>query len=125
MTIANPAIPLVRATVPCNGCRACCTSDLIRLVPEYGDNPASYLTTTDSQGVSALARQPNGHCIYLGADGCTIHERAPAMCKAFDCRRWFMSFKTSHDRREMIKKLAANKDVFEAGRKRLHTVGSP
>lgn len=35
-----------------------------------------------------LAHKANGECVYLGKKGCTIHDRAPIVCKAFDCRRW-------------------------------------
>jgi len=33
-----------------------------------------------------IAHLPNGDCVYLGDNGCTIHGRAPALCRAADCR---------------------------------------
>jgi Fe-S-cluster containining protein len=38
-----------------------------------------------------LAHKPNGDCIYLGDGYCTIHDMAPAVCKAFDCRKWLLA----------------------------------
>jgi Fe-S-cluster containining protein len=34
-----------------------------------------------------LAHAKNGNCIYLGENGCTIHDTKPQMCKEMDCRR--------------------------------------
>lgn len=34
-----------------------------------------------------LAHKPDGTCIYLGENGCSIHGNAPALCREFDCRR--------------------------------------
>jgi len=33
-----------------------------------------------------LAHKPNGECIYLENSGCSIHERAPSLCRSADCR---------------------------------------
>lgn len=33
-----------------------------------------------------IAHKPNGDCVYLAGNGCTIHGRAPALCRAADCR---------------------------------------
>jgi hypothetical protein len=33
-----------------------------------------------------IAHKPNGDCIYLAERGCSIHDRAPSLCKAADCR---------------------------------------
>lgn len=76
-----------RARVPCNGCRQCCLSDAVRLMP--GDSPADYLTEPHQslQGALMLAHKANGECVYLGPAGCTIHERSPAQCRTMDCRK--------------------------------------
>ncbi len=35
-----------------------------------------------------IARRPDGACVHLGEDfRCTIHERRPAVCRKFDCRK--------------------------------------
>jgi hypothetical protein len=73
-------------TVPCRGCRLCCQGDAVRLEDEdlgrgYETEPHPYIP-----GALMLAHRPNGDCVYLGVDGCTIHGRAPALCRAADCR---------------------------------------
>ena len=72
---------------PCNGCVRCCKGfDLIRLLP--GDDPATYQTMAHPLRPDALALQhkPNGDCVYLAPDGCSIYERRPLMCRSMDCR---------------------------------------
>jgi len=72
--------------VPCNGCTLCCQGDAIRLLEE--DNPEEYITEPHSfiPGALMLAHKPNGDCIYLDENGCSIHRRAPSLCKSADCR---------------------------------------
>ena len=63
------------------------STTLIPLMPERGD-----LIWTCKHEVVATAAGPKavlqcgetGECIYLARDGCTIHDRAPAICRA----RW-------------------------------------
>lgn len=33
-----------------------------------------------------LAHKPNGECVYVEEGGCSIHERAPSLCRSADCR---------------------------------------
>jgi hypothetical protein len=72
--------------VPCNGCTLCCQGDAIRLTEE--DNPDEYLTEPHPYipGALMLAHKPNGDCIYLVESGCSIHDRAPSLCRSADCR---------------------------------------
>jgi Fe-S-cluster containining protein len=72
----------------CNGCTACCKSGGVALM--QGDNPGLYELEITPQGVK-LASKPDGSCTYLGPNGCTIHAKRPAMCRAFDCRKYFLS----------------------------------
>ena len=120
-----------RAIVPCGTCHACCKGECVVLYPEYGDDVASYDTEpapSDPIGVKIygaerrmLRHKENMDCIYLGENGCTIWERAPAMCKEFDCRKMFRKF-TRAERRQFRKVL--DSDVMRAGRQRLHTLKS-
>ena len=34
-----------------------------------------------------IAHGPNGYCVHNEGGGCTIHERRPAACRLYDCRR--------------------------------------
>jgi hypothetical protein len=48
---------------------------------DYQTEPHPYIT-----GALMIAHKPNGECIYLDERGCSIHERAPSMCRTADCR---------------------------------------
>jgi hypothetical protein len=72
------------ASVPCTGCTACCKQDLIRLDPERDDMDA--FAWHYEGGRPTLDRKQNGECVYLAPAGCGIHDRAPTVCRAFDCR---------------------------------------
>jgi len=115
------------ASVPCNGCTACCQNELLMLHPEMGDIVEAYETQAVTNPITgerrmALKQKPNGDCLYLGDKGCTIHDRAPAICKAFDCRRFFLNIGSRNERRRLLKTGYITKDVIEAGRKRLNTL---
>jgi hypothetical protein len=72
--------------VPCNGCTLCCQGDAVRLEPE--DLDAGYQTETHPYipGALMIAHRPNGECVYLDEHGCSIHDRAPSLCRSADCR---------------------------------------
>ena len=72
--------------VPCNGCTLCCQGDAVRITEE--DNADEYLTEPHPYIPNALmiAHKPNGDCIYLNDTGCSIHDRAPSLCRSADCR---------------------------------------
>lgn len=122
-----------RASVPCDGCRLCCQgNNLVTLHPEDGDVVASYAhhqITNPLTGATgfALDRLANGDCVYLGPDGCTIHDRAPAMCRKFDCRaQYLLSRKFNReDRRRMHAQGVLTRDMLEAGRRLLDKLGVP
>ena len=118
---------LIPAHVPCNGCTACCQQDVVFLHPEYGDVLADYQTIPMTHPLTGrpghrLAHRPQGGCIYLGDTGCTIHGKAPAMCKEFDCRRFFLGFKDRAQRRRAVREGMITADVLKAGQERLHTL---
>ncbi len=72
--------------VPCNGCTLCCQGDAIRILPE--DDERAYVTEAHPYmpGARMLAHKPSGECLYLSPAGCTIHDRAPSLCRSADCR---------------------------------------
>lgn len=78
--------PLPITQVPCNGCTLCCQGDAVRLEPEDLDRGYRTEPHPSIPGALMIAHAPNGHCTYLGDQGCTIHDRAPALCRAADCR---------------------------------------
>ena len=110
--------------VPCGTCHHCCRNEVIVLLPDEGDDITQYehdVMETPHGNVSTLKHKPNGDCIYLDATGCSIHGRAPMICRTFDCRRWYQSH-TREVRRNMISHRPATRHVFNAGRDRLHTL---
>lgn len=106
--------------VPCNGCTLCCRHDVILLYEEEGDDVSSYETEDftvpfDGKDRPILKHTPDGGCFYLGEKGCTIYERRPAICRAFDCRKWFLKH-TRTERRIMLRAGLADKAIFDRGR---------
>jgi len=122
-----PARDEPRADVPCGTCRACCRHELVVLFPEAGDDVESYdaveirVDEADGPAIHVLKHKDNGDCIYLGEHGCTIHHRAPAVCRTFDCRLFFVRH-TRNERRQWEKRARQKLEIFRAGRERLHTL---
>ena len=117
---------MARANVPCNGCRLCCTNDMIFLHPAEGDRPADYLTQQVFNPITGkaghmLQKKPNGECVYLGPAGWTIHDRAPVICRTFDCRKLYRKFGLA-ERKRMVRAGVVDQAVFDAGRRRLGTL---
>lgn len=121
--LADFDIGFMRAEVPCGTCRQCCRGNsMVILLADEGDDVASYEHDIIDLPVAGrgpvLKRQPNGDCVYLGPNGCTIHDRAPVMCRIFDCR----GLVRAHPRRElraMVAKGLLDKDIVEQGRRLL------
>jgi len=67
----------------CAGCRKCCESDTISLMP--GDIAAFYKTDLIN-GKRVLRKGADGKCVYLEKTGCAIYGHQPTMCRAYDCR---------------------------------------
>lgn len=117
------------ASVPCGSCNLCCKKTLVLLLPDMGDDVSSYETKTGN-GQHFLAMKPNGDCVYLNEVGCSIHARAPHMCKIFDCRQQHSMY-SRDQRRELIRKGFLNKEVLQRGnflitdQRRLARRGSP
>ncbi len=116
-----------RSSVPCNGCKVCCQKELVVLFPDRGDIAANYelmkVPLADGSTLDIVAQKPNGDCVYLGDHGCTIYDRAPAICRAFDCRKYFVSL--SRNERRVMERMSNHKfEVFAAARKRLHTLSA-
>lgn len=72
------------ASVPCDGCRLCCSGDTtnVVLLPEE----RGQYDSVELMGLDVLRRRDNGDCVYLYAEGCSIQDRKPRVCRTFDCR---------------------------------------
>ena len=78
--------------VPCHGCTLCCQQDAVRLEKEdlsfeYQTEPHPFVP-----GALMLAHKPNGECVYLENNGCSIHDHAPSLCRLADCRSLALRF---------------------------------
>ena len=108
--------------VPCNGCTLCCHADIIMLHPECGDDPSTYLTTpmvnplTGEPGLMVQKKPGTLDCIYLGEKGCSIHERAPVICREFDCGLMWAS-RSRAERRRLVASGLFSREVFDQGRR--------
>jgi Fe-S-cluster containining protein len=116
--MANLA-PLV--TVACGSCRLCCRNQDVSLSLQHGDDPRIYETVIKAgpggEVVHYLKRQPNGDCIYLGAQGCTIWPNHPVLCRIFDCAQLYERV-PAEEQRKLIADGTFNAAVLEAGRLR-------
>lgn len=100
-----------QVTVPCATCHLCCQGhSLVALIPERGDDPAQF-ETAEFDKLTVLKHKPNGDCFYLGENGCTIHGKAPYMCRIYDCRDQHRSY-TKAKRDELIKVGHLDKEVM-------------
>ena len=117
--------------VPCNGCRACCIQEALILHPEMGDKPWEYLSRTFTHPLTggkvfALDQKDNGECVYLGPDGCTNYEKRPALCREFDCRKFYLGVQKGRPLLKLAADLAERdlmpNEVLLAGKARLNTL---
>ena len=107
-------------------------------MPEHGDDPSQYetvpldlnpkfaaklneLTGLTGKLAVMLKKKENGDCVYLGPDGCTIWDRAPYLCRVFDCRTWYQRF-SRKQRKHLLAIGELDPEIIRAGRQRLHTL---
>jgi Fe-S-cluster containining protein len=101
--------------VPCGDCRACCKHDRIFLGPR--DDPGAYRWHVED-GYAVLDRTASGECVYLTPKGCSIHGRAPEICRRMDCRVLFLLTPAEVQQRR-CQENPQMASVYEAGRRRL------
>jgi hypothetical protein len=81
------------ATVPCDGCTACCRSSFfVHIGPDETETlrriPSALLVRAPGlpDGYRVLGYDERGHCPMLVDDRCSIYEHRPVTCRKFDCR---------------------------------------
>jgi hypothetical protein len=111
-----------RSDVPCGKCQLCCKTLIVPLSLEEVDSGQylwAWITTREGKRLGhALRRKPNGDCVYLGENGCTIHGHAPHVCQRFDCRELFLKSDRA-GRRQAVKSGKLPKALFDKGREML------
>lgn len=80
------------ADVPCGTCSLCCRHELVFVKPELGDATDGLLTVTEVDPTTGkpglrLLQKPDGSCVHLTEEGCSVHPIRPTICRIFDCRR--------------------------------------
>ena len=112
---------LPRVDVPCGKCQLCCKIHFVFLnKDEYAQYQWGWCMRTGQDGKQhpigrVLNRKPNGDCIYLNEYGCSIHDRAPKVCREFDCRTLFLQ-SDRNGRRLAIKNGEIKRELFDKGR---------
>lgn len=111
------------ASVPCAGCTRCCRGNsIVMLLPQHGDLLDSYehefVMLPGAGRGPILKRKPNGDCVYLGAGGCTIHDRAPVVCRVFDCRGAYLAFmeQPRQERERFVREGYVSPDILARGK---------
>lgn len=92
---------------------------MIPLLPEDGPVEsweAQALTVKDTT-IHYLAHKEDGACVYLGENGCTIHDRAPVICRQFSCVEAF-NFYSRAERRALTRSGKVDALIWNEGRKR-------
>ncbi len=122
-----PRMPTTRmgqsASVNCGSCSLCCKNAAIVLVDgdadwyekeEFGKGP-------DGEPIYMLKRKDDAEksCVYLSEEGkCTIHGRAPIICRQFSCVEAF-EFYTRGERTQLVKDGLIDKRIWKAARERI------
>lgn len=109
---------MIERKVPCDGCTLCCHFYNVMLDEAAGDDLASYHTTRQPDGTIILARRADGACVYLGERGCTIHDRRPAECRAYDCRVVYSEC-SEQARAQWVEGGTITQAIFDAAEQRL------
>ena len=74
-------------SVPCDECSACCYYDGIPVDKKRDRRHLPHLLTErNCDGDLVLRRRPDGGCVHLGEQGCTVYQYRPSVCRTFDCR---------------------------------------
>lgn len=111
--------------VPCNGCTRCCHNDAVRLMP---DELNRFLHIPHSNpkfaGHVMLPHKPNGDCVYLGDNGCTIHDDKPYMCRTADCRLIAKRFNYTQARKLAVRNMIRI-EVWRRGKELLREPNKP
>lgn len=73
------------ARVPCNGCNACCRSGLEIHLEDF-ESGEGLDTFKVADGTRYLRHNPDGTCVHLIDNKCSVYSKRPASCRIYDCR---------------------------------------
>ncbi len=116
------------AEVKCGSCMACCRGDMVVL--GEGDDLADYPAAvtidwrnpfTGAAQTTVIPQTDSGACVYLGANGCTIYDKRPKMCRVFSCVDFVKRVTdqtTRQQRRHDMHLGLLDRDIWRAGMER-------
>lgn len=114
------------ATVNCGSCTACC-HQAVFLMP--GDDVGLYDEAEKFEVQNPISKEPvtfmmpffDGHCGYLIDGKCSIYEKRPKMCRAFDCVGWVRLTLSRTTRTERRREMGKTIDpaIWKAGQERM------
>ena len=114
-----PRTPSDYAAVPCGKCHLCCQNTAVVLLE--CDDASSYEYEMRA-GMRMLKVKQDGDCFYLGLCGCAIHDRAPYMCRIFDCREQHRMY-SKEQREKLLRQGMLSRDVLRSGAILIHQEG--
>ncbi len=109
-------LPAKDVVVECGSCRLCCKQTHVPLV-DGEDDPREFKTEVSPHGLVVLAHKSNGDCVYLTESGCSIHDRAPVVCRRFSCATHYKGLTLSQQREAVLAGLTS-KEILREGRRR-------
>ena len=100
----SPALPVIDAptlgaegafSYECRRCRRCCSDKTIRVNPyevyrlsrRVGTSTTEFLARYTIEGGTELARRADGSCVFLGEQGCGVHQDRPLVCRLYPLGR--------------------------------------
>lgn len=114
--------------VDCGTCSACCRAEFVALVK--GDDPKDYPEAVKFPEATLaeilpsaigyiIPHGPDGACVYLKDDKCSIYEKRPKMCRVFSCVKFVESIlaTTTRAQRRSDRQFIVT-EVWKAGMKR-------
>lgn len=103
--------------VPCAGCTLCCHGKVFLSPGEDATNLRVVMDTmVGGSRMRRLVTKPDGECIHLGVDGCTVYEHRPRICRQFDCRDHVRLPAAERRRRETILVAPRDRAILARGR---------
>lgn len=103
-------------SVPCGSCTLCCHGKIFLFSGEETALPTVWGVRADGAPLRRLMNKPNGECIHLGPDGCTVYDQRPRICSGYDCREHYHLPAAERRRREAILTQPRDRAIIARGR---------
>lgn len=92
---AGAGTAAARFSYTCNRCNRCCRDkriqvnpyEVVRLARNRGISTGDFIERHIDTEQMALRKSPDGSCVFLGSEGCTVHEDRPLVCRLYPLGR--------------------------------------